>query len=88
MGITLTDAPPRVTSDFTAPTYRHRGGENRFTDIVAERFDTGVRVGADIAKDMIGVPMAPDMRMALVGSPAYPQPLELGGHHGGLDLQC
>src|SRR5271169_1463661 len=45
--------------------------DNRFTDIVAERFDIGVRLGGDIAKDMIAVRMAPDMRMAVAGSPAY-----------------
>jgi DNA-binding transcriptional LysR family regulator len=45
--------------------------DNRFTDIVAERFDIGVRLGADVAKDMIAVRMAPDMRLAVVGSPAY-----------------
>ncbi len=45
--------------------------DNRFTDIVAERFDIGVRLGADVAKDMIAARMAPDMRMAVVGSPDY-----------------
>jgi DNA-binding transcriptional LysR family regulator len=45
--------------------------DNRFTDIVAERFDIGVRLGGDVAKDMIAVRMAPDMRMTVVGSPAY-----------------
>jgi DNA-binding transcriptional LysR family regulator len=45
--------------------------DNRFTDIVAERFDIGVRLGADLAKDMIAVRMAPDMHMAVVGSPGY-----------------
>jgi DNA-binding transcriptional LysR family regulator len=45
--------------------------DNRFTDIVADRFDIGVRLGGDIAKDMIAVRMAPDMRMAVVASPAY-----------------
>ena len=45
--------------------------DNRFTDIVANRFDIGVRLGADVAKDMIAVRMAPDMRMAVVGSPGY-----------------
>jgi len=45
--------------------------DNRFTDIVAERFDVGVRLGGDVAKDMIAVRMAPDMRMAVVGTPAY-----------------
>jgi DNA-binding transcriptional LysR family regulator len=41
------------------------------TDIVAERFDAGVRLGEQIAKDMIAVPIGPDVRMAVVGSPAY-----------------
>src|SRR5271169_3078616 len=45
--------------------------DNRFTDIVAERFDIGVRLGGDVAKDMIAVRIAPDMRMIVVGSPAY-----------------
>jgi DNA-binding transcriptional LysR family regulator len=45
--------------------------DNRFTDIVAERFDIGVRLGSDVAKDMIAVRIAPDMRMAVVGSPSY-----------------
>jgi DNA-binding transcriptional LysR family regulator len=45
--------------------------DNRFTDIVASRFDIGVRLGGDVAKDMIAVRMSPDMRMAVVGSPAY-----------------
>jgi DNA-binding transcriptional LysR family regulator len=45
--------------------------DNRFTDIVADRFDIGVRLGGDIAKDMIAVRLAPDMRMAVAGSPAY-----------------
>jgi DNA-binding transcriptional LysR family regulator len=46
-------------------------GDNRFTDIVAERFDIGVRLGGDVAKDMIAVRIAPDMRMVVVGSPSY-----------------
>lgn len=41
------------------------------TDIVAERYDAGVRLGEQIAKDMIAVRVAPEMRMAVVGSPAY-----------------
>jgi len=40
-------------------------------DIVADRFDAGVRLGEDIAKDMIAVRIGPDMRMAVVGSPDY-----------------
>src|ERR1700712_1373481 len=75
-------------------------GDNRFTDIVADRFDIGVRLGGDVAKDMIAVRIAPDMRMVVVGSPSYfaryPRPLtpqELTRHdciglrlasHGGL----
>ncbi|MFH3480827.1 MULTISPECIES: LysR family transcriptional regulator [unclassified Xanthobacter] len=43
----------------------------RFTDIVAERFDAGVRLGEALAKDMVAVRIGPDLRMALVGSPAY-----------------
>ena len=38
------------------------------TDIVAERYDAGVRLGQQIAKDMIAVRIGPDMRMAVVGS--------------------
>jgi DNA-binding transcriptional LysR family regulator len=41
------------------------------TDIVTEQVDAGVRPGETIAKDMIAVPLGPDMRMAIVGSPAY-----------------
>ena len=41
------------------------------TDIVAERFDAGVRSGEQVAKDMIAVRIGPDMRMAVVGTPSY-----------------
>jgi len=41
------------------------------TDIVAERYDAGVRLGEQVAKDMIAVRISPDMRMAVVGAPAY-----------------
>jgi DNA-binding transcriptional LysR family regulator len=48
------------------------------TDIVAQRYDAGVRSGEQVAKDMIAVRIGPDMRMAVVGAPAYfkgrPQP--------------
>lgn len=40
-------------------------------DIVAQRFDIGVRLGDQVAKDRIAVRIAPDMRMAADGSPAY-----------------
>jgi len=41
------------------------------TDIVASRFDAGIRVGEQVEKDMIAVRISPDIRMAVVGSPAY-----------------
>ena len=41
------------------------------TDIVAQRFDAGVRSGEQVASGMIAVRIAPDMRMAVVGSPSY-----------------
>ena len=42
-----------------------------FVDIVALRYDAGVRTGEQVAKDMIAVPLGPDMRMAVVGAPSY-----------------
>lgn len=41
------------------------------TDIVADRFDAGVRLGDQVAKDMIAVRISPDQRISVVGSPAY-----------------
>ena len=41
------------------------------TDIVAERYDAGVRSGEQVAKDMVAVRIGPDMRMAVVGAPSY-----------------
>jgi DNA-binding transcriptional LysR family regulator len=41
------------------------------TDIVAERYDAGIRIGEQIAKDMIAVRIGPDMQVAVVGAPAY-----------------
>jgi len=41
------------------------------TNIVAERYDAGVRIGGQVAKDMIAVRIGPDMRMAVVGAPSY-----------------
>jgi DNA-binding transcriptional LysR family regulator len=41
------------------------------TDIVAQRFDAGVRSGEQVAKDMIAVRIGPDTRMAVVGAPSY-----------------
>jgi DNA-binding transcriptional LysR family regulator len=45
--------------------------QSRLTDIVAERFDAGVRLGERLEQDMIAVPIGPRLRMATVGSPAY-----------------
>jgi DNA-binding transcriptional LysR family regulator len=45
--------------------------DSGLTDIVAERFDAGVRLGEALAKDMIAVRIGPDLRMAVIGSPAY-----------------
>jgi DNA-binding transcriptional LysR family regulator len=42
-----------------------------FRDIVADRFDAGVRMGSTIDRDMIAVPIGPPLRMAVVASPAY-----------------
>jgi DNA-binding transcriptional LysR family regulator len=69
-------------------------------DIVAERFDAGVRLGDQVAKDMIAVRISQDVRMAVVGTPHYlstrpppATPQELTAHncinmrlptHGGL----
>jgi DNA-binding transcriptional LysR family regulator len=74
--------------------------EYGLTDIVAQRYDAGVRSGEQVAKDMIAVRVGPDMRMAVVGAPSYYEkrlppktPQELIGHncinlrlptHGGL----
>ena len=41
------------------------------TDIVAQRYDAGVRSGEQVAKDMIAARIGPDMRMAVVGAPSY-----------------
>jgi DNA-binding transcriptional LysR family regulator len=70
------------------------------TDIVSQRYDAGVRSGEQVGKDMIAVRIGPDMRMAVVGAPAYfrkqpepKRPQDLVGHncinlrlptHGGL----
>jgi len=41
------------------------------TDIVAQRYDAGVRLGEQVAKDMIAMRIGPDFRMAVVGAPSY-----------------
>ena len=63
------------------------------TDIVAERFDAGVRAGEQVAKDMIAVRIGPDISMAVVGAPSYfkkrPQPRLPQGlvHHRCVNLR-
>ena len=45
--------------------------ESRLTDIVAERYDAGVRLGEHLAKDMVAIRIGPDLRMAVVAAPSY-----------------
>ncbi|SIT82047.1 LysR family transcriptional regulator [Pontibaca methylaminivorans] len=45
--------------------------DNGLTDIVTQRFDAGVRMGEQLAKDMISARIGPDFRFAVVGSPSY-----------------
>jgi DNA-binding transcriptional LysR family regulator len=70
------------------------------TDVVAERFDAGIRLGEQVAKDMVAVRVGPDFRMAVVATPGYFEgrklpktPQDLQGHscinlrlptHGGI----
>jgi DNA-binding transcriptional LysR family regulator len=58
------------------------------TDVVAERYDAGVRDGEQVAKDMIAVRIGPNIRMAVVGAPSYfkkhrepERPQDLIGHN-------
>lgn len=43
----------------------------QLVDIVTERFDIGIRLGEQVARDMIAVPIGPRVRMAVIGSPGY-----------------
>jgi DNA-binding transcriptional LysR family regulator len=61
--------------------------ESALTDIVAERYDAGVRLGEQLAKGMIAVPIGPAVRMIVVAAPAYlarhpapKQPQDLTAH--------
>lgn len=61
--------------------------DDRLSDIVAERFDAGVRFGEQVAKDMIAVRIAPDIRFIVIGSKSYfskhpdpKTPQDLTGH--------
>lgn len=73
--------------------------EAKLVDIVALGFDAGIRLAESVPQDMVAVPLSPDLRMLVVGSPAYlvehgvPQsPADLSRHqavrmrlsHGGL----
>lgn len=62
--------------------------DNGLTDIVAERLDAGVRLGEQVAKDMVALRIKPDMRMAVVSTPEYFRrhkkpvtPLDLTSHN-------
>jgi DNA-binding transcriptional LysR family regulator len=45
--------------------------DDTLRDIAEERFDAGVRLGEQVAKDMIAVPIGPDAQMIVVGAPTY-----------------
>jgi DNA-binding transcriptional LysR family regulator len=45
--------------------------DNGLTNIVAERYDAGVRLGEMVDKDMVAVRIGPDLRMAAVAAPSY-----------------
>jgi DNA-binding transcriptional LysR family regulator len=53
------DLKVEITSDY------------KLVDIVEQRFDAGVRIGDQIAKDMIALRIGPDLPVAVVGSPCY-----------------
>ena len=62
--------------------------DSGFTDIAADRFDAGVRLGESLEKDMIAARIGPKMRMAAVGAPSYfsehgmpATPHDLAGHN-------
>jgi DNA-binding transcriptional LysR family regulator len=45
--------------------------DTSLTDIVSERFDAGVRLGEQLAKDMIAIRIGPQLRMAVIAAPSY-----------------
>lgn len=58
------------------------------SDIVADRFDAGVRLGEQVAQDMIAVRIGPDFKQFVVGAPSYFErrgkpktPHDLSSHH-------
>jgi DNA-binding transcriptional LysR family regulator len=61
--------------------------DDAFANIVEQGFDAGMRIGEMVEREMIGVRVSPDLRMAVVGAPAYfaargkpKHPRELPGH--------
>jgi DNA-binding transcriptional LysR family regulator len=66
------DAYPQIRLDLIA--------DDRFVDLIGERFDAGIRLGERLAQDMIAVRATREQRMAVVGSPEYfernPRPLQ------------
>lgn len=66
---------------------------DRLTDIVGGGFDAGIRLGAHLEQDMIAVPLGPDVRAVVVGSPGYfarrgrPQRLEDLADHACLNYR-
>ncbi|MGP8289252.1 LysR family transcriptional regulator [Vreelandella zhanjiangensis] len=64
-----------------------------FTNVVTERFDAGIRLGEAISQDMIAIPLGPEVRLVVVGSPEYfnehsepKTPYELT-HHACVDIR-
>ncbi|WNJ78540.1 LysR family transcriptional regulator [Cedecea neteri] len=45
--------------------------DNALTDIVSGQFDAGIRLGEQVAKDMVAVRVGPELSMSVIGSPAY-----------------
>jgi DNA-binding transcriptional LysR family regulator len=45
--------------------------EGGLVDIVAERYDAGIRLGERLEQDMVAVPISPKLRMAAFGAPSY-----------------
>ena len=56
-------AYPEITLDIVT--------EERLVDIVAQRFDAGIRLGEKVEQDMVAVKLGGDLEMLVVGSPAY-----------------
>lgn len=45
--------------------------DQQLPDIIRDRFDAGVRIGEQLDKDMIALPIGPELRLAVVASPQY-----------------